>query len=123
MNIVSDEISVEQINRIFQAQKANQYAVGNAPIKERKAKLKALLNALEVTFRQEIRDAMMADFKKPKADVDLSEIFPVTSEIKHTISHVGKWAAKQAADTPLAFFGSTSYIKYEPKGVCLIIAP
>lgn len=123
MNIVSDEISVEQINRIFQAQKANQYAIGNASIKERKSKLKALLNALEVTFRQEIRDAMMADFKKPKADVDLSEIFPVTSEIKHTLGHVDKWAAKQAADTPLAFFGSTSYIKYEPKGVCLIIAP
>ena len=123
MNIVSEAVNIDQINRIFQAQKANQFAIANAPIKERKSKLKALLNALENTFRQDLRDAMMADFKKPKADVDLSEIFPVTSEIKHAISHVGKWTAKQAADTPLAFFGSTSYIKYEPKGVCLIVAP
>ncbi|MCF8326286.1 MAG: aldehyde dehydrogenase family protein, partial [Leadbetterella sp.] len=123
MNIVSEAVNIDQINRIFQAQKANQFAIANASIKERKSKLKALLNALENTFRQDLRDAMMADFKKPKADVDLSEIFPVTSEIKHAISHVGKWTAKQAADTPLAFFGSTSYIKYEPKGVCLIVAP
>jgi aldehyde dehydrogenase (NAD+) len=65
----------------------------------------------------------MADFKKPQADVDLSEIFPVTSEIKHTISHLSKWTSKQAVDTPLALLGSSSYITYEPKGVCLIIAP
>ncbi len=123
MNQVADKVNTVNITRIFNAQRANQYTIANQPIKARKAKLKALLIALENTFRQELRDAMMADFKKPKADVDLSEIFPVTSEIKHAISHVEKWTAKQAADTPLAFFGSTSYIKYEPKGVCLIVAP
>ena len=123
MSIVAEEVNINQIKSLFQSQKANQFAVANAPIRDRKNKLKSLLNALENTFRQELRDAMMADFKKPQADVDLSEIFPVTSEIKHTIAHLGKWTAKQPADTPLAFFGSTSYIKYEPKGVCLIIAP
>ena len=123
MSIVAEEVNIDQIKSLFQSQKANQFAVANAPIRDRKNKLKLLLNALENTFRQELRDAMMADFKKPQADVDLSEIFPVTSEIKHTIAHLGKWTAKQPADTPLAFFGSTSYIKYEPKGVCLIIAP
>ncbi|MCP9762868.1 aldehyde dehydrogenase family protein [Lacihabitans soyangensis] len=123
MKSISEEVNIEKINRIFASQKAHQFDLANAPIKSRKAKLRALLNALENTYRQELRDAMMADFKKPKADVDLSEIFPVTSEIKHAISHVGKWTSKQAADTPMAFFGSTSYIKYEPKGVCLIIAP
>jgi aldehyde dehydrogenase (NAD+) len=123
MNIVSGEVNINQINRIFQAQKVNQFEIANAPIKDRKNKLKSLLYALENTFRQELRDAMMADFKKPKADVDLSEIFPVSSELKFAINNLGKWTAKQAADTPLAFFGSTSYIKYEPKGVCLIIAP
>jgi aldehyde dehydrogenase (NAD+) len=123
MKSISEEVNIEKINRIFASQKAHQFDLANAPIKSRKAKLRALLNALENTYRQELRDAMMADFKKPKADVDLSEIFPVTSEIKHALSHIDKWTAKQAADTPMAFFGSTSYIKYEPKGVCLVIAP
>jgi aldehyde dehydrogenase (NAD+) len=91
MNFVADTVSTEQIEKVFLAQKANQYTVANEPIKARKAKLKSLLNALEITYRQEIRDALMADFKKPQADVDLSEIFPVTSEIKHTISHLSKW--------------------------------
>jgi aldehyde dehydrogenase (NAD+) len=123
MSTLTEQVDVHRILSIFASQKANQFELANAPIKNRKAKLRALLNALENTYRQELRDAMMADFKKPKADVDLSEIFPVTSEIKHAISHIGKWTAKQAADTPMAFLGSTSYIKYEPKGVCLIIAP
>lgn len=117
------ESSAQEINRLFELQKINQYEVANAPLKVRKAKLKALLKALTVTFRQALRDAMYADFKKPAADVDLSEIFPVTSEIKHTLSHINHWAARQPVNTPLAFLGSTSYIQYEPKGVCLIIAP
>jgi aldehyde dehydrogenase (NAD+) len=117
------EVETLEINRIFELQKAHQYEVANKPVSERKKKLKALLKALTFTFRQEIRDALYADFKKPDADVDLSEIFPVTAEIKHTLKHIDHWVAKQAADTPMAFMGSTSYIYNEPKGVCLIIAP
>lgn len=123
MKVVSDTTSTEQIEHLFAIQKANQYAVANASIRERKNKLKALKKAVETTFRQELRDAMMADFKKPQADVDLSEIFPVTSEVKHALSHLSSWASDQPVDTPLALFGSSSYVKYEPKGVCLIIAP
>jgi aldehyde dehydrogenase (NAD+) len=123
MNLVADTISVAQIEKIFEAQKANQYAVANTTVKERKAKLKALKKAVEVTFRQEIRDAMMADFNKPSADVDLSEIFVVTSEIKHALSHLGQWMRNESVSTPLALLGSKSHIKYEPKGVCLIISP
>ncbi|SOE23540.1 aldehyde dehydrogenase (NAD+) [Spirosomataceae bacterium TFI 002] len=123
MNLIADNVSVEQINKIFAAQKANQYAVANTTVKERKAKLKALKKAVEVTYRQDIRDAMMADFKKPSADVDLNEVFVLTSEIKHALSHLGQWMRNQSVGTPLTLLGSKSYIKYEPKGVCLIISP
>ena len=108
---------------IFEAQSKNQFAVANAPISERKQKLKQLLQAIEVTFRQEIRDALLADYGKHPAEVDLSEVFPVTSELKHAISRLNNWTSPQSVDTPLAFIGSSSWIQYEPKGVCLIISP
>jgi aldehyde dehydrogenase (NAD+) len=123
MNAVSDNYRIGQMEEIFNAQKLNQYNVANSTVKERISKLKALKKAVEVTFRQEIRDAMMADYKKSQADVDLVEIYPVTSEIKHTISHLSGWMRPQSASTPLAFMGSSSYYKYEPKGVCLLISP
>ena len=118
------ELTIDNdVKRVFELQKQNQYAVAATPISERRRKLKALKNAVEVTFRQEIRDALKADFGKHPTEVDLSEIYPVTSEIKHTLSHLGSWTKKQYVATPLAFMGSSSYIKYEPKGVCLIISP
>ncbi|MCU0341822.1 MAG: aldehyde dehydrogenase family protein [Spirosomaceae bacterium] len=123
MNFVKDTVSVAQIQRIFEAQKAHQYRVGNSPVAERKAKLKALKTAVEVTYRKAIQEALKADFGKHPTEVDLSEIYPVTSEIKHTLANLSQWTAHQRVDTPLAFMGSSSYIKYEPKGVCLIISP
>jgi aldehyde dehydrogenase (NAD+) len=123
MNIVKDSVNIEQVERIFAAQKANQYHVANSSVGERKAKLKALKKAVEVTYRDAIREALKADFGKCKAEVDLSEVYPVTSEIKHALSHLSDWMSNQSVETPLAFMGSSSYIKYEPKGVCLIISP
>lgn len=123
MELVIDKKATTDIQKVFQAQKANQYAVAAASISERKSKLKKLKTAIEVTFRQEIRDALKADFGKHPTEVDLSEIYPVTSEIKHALSHIDYWTNKQAVDTPMAFMGSSSYIKYEPKGVCLLISP
>jgi aldehyde dehydrogenase (NAD+) len=111
------------IQRVFEAQKANQFKVAGSTFKERKEKLLSLKKAIEVTFRQEIRDALVADFRKPQAETDLTEIFAVTTEINHTISHLEEWMSDQYVTTPLAYFGSSSYVKHEPKGVCLIISP
>lgn len=33
----------------------------------------------------------MNDFGKPEAETDLSEIFPVTAEINHSIKNLKKW--------------------------------
>lgn len=116
------DASTAEIERIFKLQKANQYNVANASARERKAKLKRIERAL-MARKQEIRDALHADFRKHPSEVDLTEIFPVTSEIKHASRHLSKWMKPRRVKTPLAMFGARSYIHYEPKGVVLIIAP
>ncbi|MEM8861937.1 MAG: aldehyde dehydrogenase family protein, partial [Chloroflexota bacterium] len=57
------------------------------------------------------------------AEVDLTEIYPVLTEIKHAIAHLKSWARPKRVEAPLALLGTSSYIKFEPKGVCLIISP
>jgi aldehyde dehydrogenase (NAD+) len=112
-----------EIERIFELQKANQYTIADTTAKERKAKLSRLYQAIAVDFRDEIRAALKADYGKPQAEADLAEIYPVTSEIKHAKWHLSKWMRPERVRTPLAFAGGSSWIQYEPKGVCLIISP
>ena len=61
MELAIEKKATTDIQKIFQAQRANQYAVAAASISERKSKLKKLKKAIEYTFRQEIRDALKAD--------------------------------------------------------------
>ncbi|QDO92969.1 aldehyde dehydrogenase family protein [Formosa sediminum] len=116
-------MKTNRFQSIFDAQKANQFAVGNTTYKVRIAKLNALQHAIEVDYKQAIRDAIYADFKKPFLETDLTEIYPILGEIKHVKSELKEWLKHQKVQTPLALLGSSSWYKYEPKGVCLIISP
>jgi aldehyde dehydrogenase (NAD+) len=116
------ETSQAEIERLFRLQQGHQYTVAKTTARERKEKLKRLQKAL-LGRRQDIRDALHADFRKHPSEVDLTEVFPATSEIKHAIRHLSKWMRPHRVKTPMALFGTKSYVHYEPKGVVLIMAP
>ena len=116
------ETQEAELGRIFQLQKINQYRVGNSTAKERKAKLKKLHQTI-LKYRQEIHKALYQDYKKHPSEVDLSEIYPITSELKFAQKHIRGWMKGQRKATPLALLGASSRVKYEPKGVVLIISP
>ncbi|WP_452220237.1 aldehyde dehydrogenase family protein [Lacinutrix salivirga] len=108
---------------LFEKQKANQYKIGNTTYKERIVKLNALKKAIEKTYKQDIREAIFTDFKKPFLETDLTEIYPVIDEINFIKRNLKSWLKKQKVDSPISLLGSSSWIKNEPKGVCLIISP
>lgn len=129
MTEVTEKISEEtlaaltrDIERVFAAQMENRYTIAATTAKERIAKLKRLLEAI-YRRREDIRRALYQDFKKPAAEVDISEIFAVTQEIKHAIKHLKRWMKPQRVKPTLAMMTTRSYVRYEPKGVVLIIAP
>lgn len=101
---------------------ANQGVIKNTSKSDRIKKLKKLKSSI-LKYRDEIKIALNKDFKKNPTEVDLTEIFPVISEINHTINNLGKWMKNQYVKTPITLLGSKSYIKYEAKGVILIITP
>jgi aldehyde dehydrogenase (NAD+) len=108
---------------LFNKQKKHQFHVGNTSYRERIKKLNALQRAIQYTYKQAIREALYADFKKPFIETDLTEIYLVVREIKHAKTNLRQWLSTYKVGTPMALFGTSSYYKYEPKGVCLIISP
>ena len=94
----------------------------NSSVKKRILKLKKLKkNILE--YRTEIKTALNEDFGKNGSEVDLTEIFPVVSELNHCINNLKKWVKREYVKTPITLIGSKSYIEYEAKGIVLIITP
>ncbi len=108
---------------IFEAQKSHQFIIGNSTLKERRAKLNLLQKAVLGTYRTKFKEALFADLRKPFIETDLTELYPIISEIKFTKKNLRAWMRKSKVPTPMALFGTSSWIKYEPKGVCLIISP
>lgn len=90
--------------------------------KARVAALKTLKAAIEAR-ENDICAALAADFRKPEAEVRLTEIFPVFQEIRHTLSHLKSWMKTRHVPATLGVAGTRAQLKPEPKGVCLIIAP
>jgi len=119
MQATNENTFIQTFNRLEE----NQYKVANTTSKQRIAKLKGLKKALEITYKQELREALKKDLNKPFLETDLTELYPIIKEIKYASKHLKSWLKNQPVDTPLALLGASSWIKYEPKGVCLIMAP
>ncbi len=119
---ISPSSEISDLQLLFETQQKNLQNVANTTVRQRKQKLKKLLKAM-FTYREEIREALYKDYKKHPSEVDLTEIYPVTNEIKHTLKHIRGWMADEPVSTPLPLLGSKSWIKYEPKGNVLVIAP
>jgi len=114
--------TLDEIERIYDLQQRNRAAVGTTTAAQRIEKLKRLERTI-LDRRDEIRMAMWDDYRKPAAEVDLSEVYPVVSEARHAARHLRKWMKPKRVSTPLALLGSRSSVVYEPKGVVLIISP
>lgn len=114
---VSDEIA-EHFNNaqaVFQSTRLQ-------PVRERARRLTRLRNWIK-TNRHQIREAIFTDFRKPPAEVDITEILPALDEIKQALTNLHRWARPKKVDASLTMLGTRSVIMYEPKGVCLIISP
>ena len=115
------EISTKNLESIYNSISFSQNKEVSTA-KERIKKLKKLKKNI-INYSAEIKKALFKDFKKNPSEVDITEIFPVTSEINHTINNLSKWMRDETVGTPITLIGSRSYIKYEPKGLVLIITP
>lgn len=122
MEIVAKELEIGRINRILAVQKIKSIELRAEPIASRKNRLKMISDWIFAN-RGKIKKAVHSDFKKPLLEVDTSEIYPVVAEIRQALANLDNWCKPKKIDAPLTYLGTRAEVRFEPKGVCLIIAP
>ena len=70
-----------------------------------------------------ILESVHSDFNKPHFETAMSEIMIVLNELKYFKTNLKSWVIDQIVSTPISLFGHKSKIRYENKGVILIISP
>lgn len=116
------EVPDSPLTKSFLLQRQKMHALRVEPITNRKQRLRKLRQWIHAN-RSAIQDAMYADFRRNPLETDGIEIFNVLSEIKHALNNIESWTSPKKIATPLTMLGTRSHIRYEPRGVCLIIAP
>jgi aldehyde dehydrogenase (NAD+) len=111
-----------RIRETFERQRAHRFALAQTSAEQRIEKLERLRRAI-LDRQAELRSVLHADYRKPAAEADLTELQPVLGEIAHTIEHLRKWMAPARVTTPVHLFGTRSYVRYEPLGCVLLLAP
>lgn len=111
-----------RLKDLYDAQRAHAPQVRRTDAAQRRAKIGRLRSAV-LARRQDIRDALHADFRKAPVEVDLSEVKSVADEALFAMEHLEDWMAPDRVKTPHLLLGTRSEIHYEPKGVALILSP
>jgi len=106
----------------FERLRARRWDVARTSAKERIEKLRKLKRTI-IERREALYQAIHADFRKPAAEVETSEMLLVLMELDHAIKHLSRWMKPRKVGTPMLLAGTRSEVRYEPKGVVLIIAP
>ena len=119
--LIDTEIENE-ILTVFHSQKANAQNLANTNARERKAKLQKILD-WTLSHEKQIGEALFKDFKKNPSETNIGEILGVVGEIKHLLKHLNSWMKPQSVSTPMNMIGTSAHVRFEPKGVCLIISP
>lgn len=121
--IMSDDPSPGiRARKVFEAQNKQAQHQRTEPLSARIQRLRALKDWIQKN-EYLIQKSIYKDFKKPAAEVDMTEIYPVLTELKDALRHVKKWNRKILVDSSVAYLSTVSHVRYEPKGVCLIVAP
>jgi len=110
------------LDALFAEQRRRYRAEPYPTARQREARLEGLEAAI-LKRRGRIERALLADFRKPVEETAFSELLVTLVELRHAKHKLATWMRPQPVDGALSMFGSKAEIRYEPKGVVLIMAP
>ena len=116
------QVSEAEIRKVFESQRATALRLRTSTLDERLAKIRKLKAAM-LAHRDELIAAGAADFKKPPAEVELTELLPVICEANDAIRGLKKWMKPTSVWPSRMTYGLSGWVQYEPKGRTLIISP
>jgi len=112
----------EQIKSVFALQQQHKFGLRKTGAKTRIGKLRQLKQALE-NAEEEIFAALKSDLRKNRFETAVTELFFTYAEIDHAIKKLRSWMKPKLAGRTMSNLFASNKIYYEPKGVCMIIAP
>lgn len=107
---------------VFELQRANRWRLANSSAADRIEKIARLRDAIWAR-RSEIHQAISDDFRKAPVETDITEVYPVLSEINHMVKHLEQWMRPVPVRGTLAMLGTRSEVRYEARGQVLILSP
>lgn len=110
------------IDHTFAKQKEYALSLRQSDYRQRLAVLERFEKVFKAAYNK-LYKAADADFSKPQAEVDTSEILPVITELSHVRKNLKRWMKPKSVMPTMATFGTRSKILTEPMGVTLIISP
>jgi len=124
MTTTAPTLSEAAIRAIFEQQLANAPRMALTTARERLEKIKKIEAWIENEANvRTLSEAMHQDFHKSAFEVWATEIGIVKQACVAIRRHLRHWMQDEPVDGSLALAGMSSWIRYEAKGVCLIIAP
>lgn len=114
---------LEELDRLFAAQRAAYAANPMPPAAQRQQWLKALRDLLS-NERQALVDAISTDFSHRSADETLlAELMPSLHGIHYASRHLKGWMKSSRRKVGMAFQPASAKVVYQPLGVVGIIVP
>ena len=110
-----ESASLQNMRRYFESGITLPYAF-------RREQLLALKRAIEA-HEEEIYAALRSDLRKSKEEAFASENGLTLTDLNESLRHLKDWMTPELVSTALFNMPSRSYIRREPLGVILIVAP
>jgi aldehyde dehydrogenase (NAD+) len=111
-----------EISRVFDLQHGAARRLRTTTPAQRVSRLKKLRMAI-LDHRSAIVEAGAQDFRRPAAEVEMFELMPVIMDISDTCKRLGRWLKPKRVATTSMMLGTSAWVRYEPRGRCLIMAP
>lgn len=118
--------NMAEAERLFALQhtEANLQLAKETSVKERIARIRKIERyLLDDKHQQEWTDALWQDLHKCRDEAITTELLPMLACMKHIYDELHHWVKDKPTGVPLAMAGLKSYIRHEPKGHVLVIAP
>ncbi|RLJ73517.1 aldehyde dehydrogenase family protein [Pedobacter alluvionis] len=112
----------QQIKSVFDLQQKHKFDLRKTDAKTRIGKLRLLKQALEKA-EEEIFAALEKDLRKNRFESAITELYFTYVEIDFAIKKLKAWMSPKSVDRTMSNLFASNKIYYEPKGICLIIAP
>lgn len=114
--------TAQDVEKMIEQQRSFFYTRQTKDVEFRKKKLQHLKDSIK-KYEAEVFDALKKDLNKGEFEAYSTEIGFVYESISLAIKNLDDWVKPETVKTPLQFQPGKSFIKRDPYGVVLIIAP